>query len=105
MAAGATFFTVAGALALGVVALVYRTNISHFLCPRDALPSHLKEVRTSTPNHPISTRVFTPSFSLVSSVTLFFFEFKKMLHSKNFRGLKLNQGNFQQQMTMQLKPM
>lgn len=66
-----TFFILAGALALGVVAVVYRASISHFLCPRDALPSHLKEVCTSRPNH-LNKGVSTHSFSLVSTVTHFY---------------------------------
>lgn len=44
MAAVVTFVVMAMAVALVVVAVVYRKSISHFLCPKDALPQHFKEV-------------------------------------------------------------
>lgn len=47
MAVAVTFFVLAGAVVLGVLAVIYQSHISHFLCPGDALPLHLKEVCTS----------------------------------------------------------
>nr|CAD79446.1 cytokine receptor CRFB4 [Tetraodon nigroviridis] len=44
-----TFLLLAAILALGLVAACYRRSISHVLCPRDALPSHLKEYLLAPP--------------------------------------------------------
>lgn len=44
VAAIVTFVFMAMAVALVVVAVVYRERISNFLCPKDALPQHFKEV-------------------------------------------------------------
>lgn len=46
MAAVVTFFVLAGAVVLVVLAVIYHSHISHFLCPGDVLPLHLKEVCT-----------------------------------------------------------
>ncbi|XP_070770835.1 interleukin-10 receptor subunit beta-like [Enoplosus armatus] len=53
VAAVVTFVIVAMALALVVVAVVYRKSISHFLCPKDALPQHFKEYLLAPPNSPV----------------------------------------------------
>ncbi|XP_070832242.1 interleukin-10 receptor subunit beta-like [Chaetodon trifascialis] len=45
-----TFVIMALAVALVVVAVVYRKSISYFLCPRDALPQHFKEYLLAPPN-------------------------------------------------------
>ena len=44
MAAVVTFVVMAMSVALVVVLVVYRKHISHFLCPKDTLPQHFKEV-------------------------------------------------------------
>uniref|UniRef100_A0A7N8X3A6 Interleukin 10 receptor, beta n=1 Tax=Mastacembelus armatus TaxID=205130 RepID=A0A7N8X3A6_9TELE len=44
-----TFVVMATAVALVVVAVVYRKMISHFLCPKDALPQHFKEYLLAPP--------------------------------------------------------
>lgn len=44
MAALVTFFVMALAVALVAVTVVYHKTITHFLCPKDALPPHFKEV-------------------------------------------------------------
>lgn len=49
VAAVGTFCIVAMAVALVVVAVVYRKHMSHFLCPKDALPQHLKEYLLAPP--------------------------------------------------------
>ncbi|KAM9347251.1 interleukin-10 receptor subunit beta-like isoform 2-T2 [Symphorus nematophorus] len=43
VAAVVTFVVMAAAVALVVVAVVNRRSISHFLCPKDALPQHFKD--------------------------------------------------------------
>ncbi|XP_075937160.1 interleukin-10 receptor subunit beta-like [Anarhichas minor] len=50
VAAGVTFGIVAISVALVVVTVVYRKHISHFLCPKDALPQHFKEYLLAPPN-------------------------------------------------------
>uniref|UniRef100_A0A8C2WQK7 Fibronectin type-III domain-containing protein n=1 Tax=Cyclopterus lumpus TaxID=8103 RepID=A0A8C2WQK7_CYCLU len=50
VAAVGTFCTVAMAVALVVVAVVYRKHMSQFLCPKDTLPLHLKEYLLAPPN-------------------------------------------------------
>lgn len=47
VAAVVTFFVLTGAVVLAVLAVIYHSHISHFLCPGDTLPLHLKEVCTS----------------------------------------------------------
>lgn len=44
VAAFVTFLVLAVAVVVVVLAVVYRNNISHFLCPKDSLPEHFKEV-------------------------------------------------------------
>lgn len=44
MEAMITFVLMAVGLALVVVGVVYRENISQIFCPKDTLPQHLKEV-------------------------------------------------------------
>lgn len=39
-----TFLVLAVAGVVVVLAVVYRNNISYFLCPKDSLPEHFKEV-------------------------------------------------------------
>ncbi|XP_054470844.1 interleukin-10 receptor subunit beta-like [Anoplopoma fimbria] len=53
VAAVVTFGIMAMAVALVVVAVVYRKNISHFLCPKDTLPQHFKEYLLAPPNSSI----------------------------------------------------
>lgn len=43
VAAVVTFVVMAMAVAMAVVAVVYRRSISHFLCPKEVLPQHFKE--------------------------------------------------------------
>lgn len=50
VAAMVTFVVMAVAVALVVVAVVYRKRVSHFLCPKDALPQHFKEDLLTPPN-------------------------------------------------------
>ncbi|KAM7380943.1 hypothetical protein PAMP_004208 [Pampus punctatissimus] len=50
VAAVVTFVVMAMAVALVVVAVVYRKSISHFLCPKDTLPQHFKEYLLAPPN-------------------------------------------------------
>ncbi|XP_076602984.1 interleukin-10 receptor subunit beta-like [Chaetodon auriga] len=50
VAAIVTFVIMALAVALVVVAVVYRKSISHFLCPKDALPQHFKEYLLAPPD-------------------------------------------------------
>ncbi|KAK5861500.1 hypothetical protein PBY51_022892 [Eleginops maclovinus] len=50
VAAVVTFITMAIAVALVVVAVVYRKRISHLLCPKDSLPQHFKEDLMVRPN-------------------------------------------------------
>ncbi|XP_051258995.1 interleukin-10 receptor subunit beta [Dicentrarchus labrax] len=50
VAALVTFVILAVVVTLVVVAVVYRKNISHFLCPKDALPQHFKEYLLAPPN-------------------------------------------------------
>ncbi|KAK9538149.1 hypothetical protein VZT92_005702 [Zoarces viviparus] len=50
VAAVVTFGVVAMSVALVVVAVLYRKHISHFLCPKDALPQHFKEYLLAPPN-------------------------------------------------------
>ncbi|XP_029314993.1 interleukin-10 receptor subunit beta-like [Cottoperca gobio] len=45
-----TFVVMAMAVALVVVAVLYRKRIFHFLCPKDALPQHFKEDLLACPN-------------------------------------------------------
>ncbi|XP_041806554.1 interleukin-10 receptor subunit beta-like [Chelmon rostratus] len=49
VAAIVTFVIMAVAVALVVLAVVYRESISHFLCPKDALPQHFKEYLQAPP--------------------------------------------------------
>lgn len=44
VAAVVTFLVLAVAGVVVVLAVVYRNNITHFLCPKDSLPEHFKEV-------------------------------------------------------------
>ncbi|XP_040913718.1 interleukin-10 receptor subunit beta-like isoform X2 [Toxotes jaculatrix] len=53
VAALVTFVFMAMAVALVVVAVVYRKSIFHFLCPKDALPQHFKEYLLAPPNSTI----------------------------------------------------
>lgn len=48
-----TIFFVALAVTLVAVTVVYRKSISHFLCPKDALPQHFKENLLKPPNSTI----------------------------------------------------
>ncbi|KAM6955855.1 LOW QUALITY PROTEIN: interleukin-10 receptor subunit beta-like [Lycodopsis pacificus] len=50
VAAVVTFGIVAMSVALVVVAVMYRKHISHFLCPKVALPQHFKEYLLAPPN-------------------------------------------------------
>ncbi|XP_078119142.1 interleukin-10 receptor subunit beta-like isoform X2 [Sander vitreus] len=51
VAAMVTFVVMTMAVAVVVVAVVYRKRISHFLCPKDALPEHFKEYLLAHPNY------------------------------------------------------
>ncbi|XP_044073819.1 interleukin-10 receptor subunit beta-like isoform X2 [Siniperca chuatsi] len=53
VAAVVTFVIMAMAVALVVVAVVYRKCISHFLCPKDSLPQHFKEYLLAPPSSPM----------------------------------------------------
>ncbi|XP_035507428.2 interleukin-10 receptor subunit beta [Scophthalmus maximus] len=53
VAAMVTFVFMALAVALGVVAVVYRKSISNFFCPKDTLPQHFKEYLLAPPNSTI----------------------------------------------------
>ncbi|XP_070694070.1 interleukin-10 receptor subunit beta-like [Pempheris klunzingeri] len=50
VAAVVTFVVMAIAVILVVVTVVYRKSISHFFCPKDALPQHFKEYLLAPPN-------------------------------------------------------
>ncbi|KAI4805484.1 hypothetical protein KUCAC02_010098 [Chaenocephalus aceratus] len=50
VAAVVTFVVTAMAVALVVIAVVYRKHISRFLCPKDELPQHFNEDLTKRPN-------------------------------------------------------
>ncbi|XP_035533119.1 interleukin-10 receptor subunit beta-like [Morone saxatilis] len=50
VAAVVTFVVMVVVVTLVVVAVVYRKNISHFLCPKDSLPQHFKEYLLAPPN-------------------------------------------------------
>uniref|UniRef100_A0A3Q3XM82 Uncharacterized protein n=1 Tax=Mola mola TaxID=94237 RepID=A0A3Q3XM82_MOLML len=50
VAALVMFLFMGGAIALVVVAVVYRKTISSFLCPEDALPQHFKEYLLAPPD-------------------------------------------------------
>lgn len=48
-AAVVTFVVMSVGVALLVVAVIYRRRISHFLCPKDTLPQHIKEYLLAPP--------------------------------------------------------
>ncbi|XP_026231360.1 cytokine receptor family member b4 [Anabas testudineus] len=61
VAAVVTFIVMTVAVALVVVAVVYRRSISHFLCPKDALPQHIKEYLLMPPNSTIYLAMQKPT--------------------------------------------
>ncbi|TDH07151.1 hypothetical protein EPR50_G00121810 [Perca flavescens] len=79
LAAVVTFVVMAMAVAVVVVAVVHRKRISHFLCPKDALPQHFKEYLLAPPNssmyldmrnsHP-PKEIFDPVSIIADSSTL-----------------------------------
>ncbi|XP_040005196.1 interleukin-10 receptor subunit beta-like isoform X2 [Xiphias gladius] len=60
VAAMVTFVFMAMAVALVVVTALYRKSISHFLCPKDALPEHFKEYLLAPPNSTVYLAMRNP---------------------------------------------